>query len=848
MAFSTLGGEMMSRQGKRTTGNLRLAVPAMVMAVAATGAAAQIEEVIVTAQKREERLQEVPIAVTAFDASALGDRSMVTVGDVARFTPGLVQTSGSTGGNDGFYFIRGVGQADFTAVQDPGVATYIDGVYLGRTSGANFDMLDVERIEVLRGPQGTLFGRNAVGGAINVISADPSGEFGGKLLLRGGSRERLDAAATVDVPLIRNVIDAKLSALTRNQEGWGDRVIDGGTMGDIETVAGRLKLVWHAGDRLDMLFSLDYTDANDTNDPMGLVEAQEGRNGFCVAPIPPFCVPDGTSPTGFRTLFWHTPLGAPLPNEAVMGLIGAAPASGINSERFTDLDRTFVSVHSVYDLEVWGISGTIDVELGPVRVRSITSYRDMDQHTSGDFDAARFVAYDQNQFTVQDQISQELQVSGLAFDGRLDWIGGLYLFKEESDQVNAITLGGAPLRGAFGSSTVNNQNILVDVTTYAVFGQGTFDLTPEWSFTGGIRYSYEEKETTYDFLIDNRSGNAVFIQGGFFPPGVSIPWPSFGGDIIPGAVPNPTAFPLFGACPAPFLDPDGPGPAPPIVFACAAPGFVRTLPVTTLRDDWESFIGRAALEWQPHDGLLAYASWSRGFKSGGFNSRPIVAADITSFDPEILDTFELGIKADWWNRRLRTNVTGYYSDYRDKQLLVASLQPGQFFIIENAGDVDLWGIELEAVAVPAEPLRLELSVSWNDNEYSRLSPEALASGITKDMEQPNLPEWMLALGAQYTWPVADLGEFTLRGDWYYQSDAFFGSVNTARSRQDSYDVLNLRGTFRTADGRWSLSVFGLNALDEQYRVAAQDTFTSFGTAFFWPSRPAEWGIEASFEF
>ena len=182
-------------------------------------------EIVVTAQRREENIQEIPVAVSAFSAETLQSISAANVGDVSTKTPGLVSVGGATGGNDGYYFIRGVGQGDFTAVQDPGVATYIDGVYLGRTSGANFELADISRIEVLRGPQGTLFGRNAVGGAINVVTRDPSGVRSMRGLIRAGSRKRLDGQVSLDLPIVGEQLGLLASFASFHQDGYATRVI-----------------------------------------------------------------------------------------------------------------------------------------------------------------------------------------------------------------------------------------------------------------------------------------------------------------------------------------------------------------------------------------------------------------------------------------------------------------------------------------------------------------------------------------------------------------------------------------------------------------------------------------------
>ncbi|MGZ8310480.1 MAG: TonB-dependent receptor [Allosphingosinicella sp.] len=771
-------------------------------------------EIFVTAQRRAENLQEIPVAVTAFDGELLEATSATNVGDIAAQTPGLISVGGATGGNDGYYFIRGVGQGDFTAVQDPGVATYIDGVYLGRTSGANFELADIERIEVLRGPQGTLFGRNAVGGAINVITADPSGEFHVRGFVRAGSRSRLDVQATVDFPIIDDQLAGLVSVGAFTQDGYAERVIDGRTEGDIGTLAGRAKLRWTPSSTISVVLSGDYTRNDGTSDPWQLVEARETPNS------PP-------SP------FFHSPLGVALPNQTLFN-ITRIPGPGLNADRTDDFRTSFQSVLPVYDLTAWGVSGTVTVDFTPdIQLKSITAYRDLDQVSSADFDGTQFVFYDQVQSTVQDQFSQEVQLLGQSFDNRLDWVIGGYYYTEDVLQNNGITLGGRPFRGDYAGAVINNQLIEVEVDTYAFFGQATFAITDQLALTGGIRYSNEEKSVTYDFLIDNRSGTAVFVTGGFLPPGVIIPFNSILGQ--PALPPGLTIQNIFGP-----------------TARILPPGFVRTLPVTSLSDEWDAWTGRAAIEYEPNDDMLFYGSWSRGFKSGGFNSRPVVPADIVAFDPEYVETWEIGAKTDWWSNRFRFNIAGYFSQYTDRQLLITPLpvagQPQQFFVIDNAGDVDIWGIEVESLFRPTSRLLFNATAAWSDNEYTRLTQPAVNSGLTTQSRLPQLPEWTFSLGAQWRAPLASFGDLVLRGDLSWQDDVFFGSNNSPRTLQEDYAILNLRMTLEPAGRPWRVALFGRNVTDTAYINRAQDVFDGFGVAIIGPARPSEFGIELRVDY
>jgi iron complex outermembrane receptor protein len=802
-------------------------VVALATSITSFAVSAQIEEVIVTAQKIEELAQEVPVSVTAFSAEELSRRSVFDVADLEQFTPGLYSTGGGTGGSgqQGNYFIRGVGQGEFTAAQDPGVATYVDGVYIGRTGGANFRLLDIERVEVLRGPQGTLFGRNAVGGAISVITADPTGEVGGKALVRGGSRDRIDGELLLDFPLVENVLNGKLSVLWHNQDGYTKSVIDNRTFGDVDMKAARLKLHWLLSDTFDAMFNFDVSDSSGTTNGAFLFNANE-KNGRYFGGL----------------------LNIAFPNEFAMARIGAPPGTGISSEISADPRLSYQSIDPIDDVEIWGASATLTWDFDAYQIKSITAYRELDQSVANDYDASRFTYYDQLLSTIQDQFSQELQISGLAHDSRLQWLGGLFYYTETADQNNAITQGAPPVRFSPGG-VVSNQAFTSGTDSYAAFAQLTFDLTQQWAVTGGVRYSHEEKDFVYHAVRDNTAGTSVFVTGGVLPPGVAAPAASLFGDVLPVTA-GAGGFPFApgSSCSTALISlipnlPFGP-------FRCVAPGLVM-IPIPDVSDSWNAWTGRAAIEYKSSDEVLLYASWSRGFKSGGSNPRPLTAADAVPFDPETVDQFEIGIKSDWFDNRLRANFAGYYSDYQDLQALVVPIvppgAPPRFFVTTNVGDADLYGIEAELLAAPTDALLLNLAVTWAETEISSLTPEAQSgTALQVGNELAGRPDLLISAGAQYTWPVGGQGDFTLRADYYYHGKSYFNAENTVT--EDAYELVNLRATFRTADGRWAFSGYGRNIFDELYLTGRQDVVNQLGTDFGWYGEPEEWGIEASYFF
>lgn len=207
------------------------------------------------------------------------------------------------------------------------------------------------------------------------------------------------------------------------------------------------------------------------------------------------------------------------------------------------------------------------------------------------------------------------------------------------------------------------------------------------------------------------------------------------------------------------------------------------------------------------------------------------------------------MKSDWADNRVRLNVAAYYSDYQDIQQLIAPPppppgQPQRFFIIENIGDVDMYGVEAELTAVPVEPLRLNLGVTWAETDVAEV--RAPTSGVVVGNELTGRPDWLIFAGAQYTFPLAAAGSLALRADWYSQGDSWDNAQNTDRS--EGYDLLNLRATFSAPEDRWSVSLFGRNVTDEEYSLGSQNVVSSFGTHFGWFGAPREWGLELNVNF
>lgn len=434
-----------------------------------------IEEIVVTARRREESLQDTPISITAVTADALVERDITSIQRIDNIAPNMDFSYGGTSSGSGsaaVVYIRGVGQNDFTPVTDPGVGIYVDGVYLGRTVGSVLDVLDLAQVEVLRGPQGTLFGRNTIGGAINLTTRDPGDELGGRVRLLGGDDARGEFYGTLDVP-VNETLGITVAALYKQQDGYVTRVLDGTELGDEDVLGARAKLVWEPSDRWRVEFVAD-----------GAREREESAPEVAIA-INPLLTPGVTSfadlhnlnPPGFNT--------------------GASPACAAGGGPLTDPTcandqwlagnfATFETGPSQNDVDQWGFSLTATWSAGGgVTLKSITAYRELNANFARSSDATPFDIFSTEDAYDQEQFSQEFQAFGTAVDDRLDWLAGVYYFQEEAFNVARVRALIPVFPFDVGGFTDN--------WNYAIFGEATFDVTDRFHITGGVRFTDEEK-------------------------------------------------------------------------------------------------------------------------------------------------------------------------------------------------------------------------------------------------------------------------------------------------------------------------------------------------------------------
>ena len=747
----------------------------------------ELDEIIVTATKRATGLQDTPIAITAVSAQKLERQNIDDISEIASFTPNLTfdTTAPVSGLSSGaIVFIRGVGQTDFQLTTDPGVGTYVDGVYASRSAGGVLDVLDLERVEVLRGPQGTLFGRNTIGGAINLISKRPGDVFGGNASITAGSRSRLDISANIDIPVSDN-LRTRLSFSSKNQDGYVKGLSDDRDLGDVNRDSIRAVAEWTPSDNFKATVAIDGGRVKEQNAASKLVGITVVAPGSDTATEFAF---DQDTNSVVNTTRPQTP-GAPTLTFLYNVIDATFPGGQPFGPNFItdDLDTTFATGPNGTDLQNVGGSLTLDWQTSFADIKTITAFRDSTGQFARDADGSPLAVTHTNNFDYDhEQFSQELQLTGDAIDGALKWVAGAYYFNETGNDNLAVTL-------PQGFGTVLNF-ASVDNESIAAYVQGTYAITDALSATGGIRYTEDDKSYTVP-----EGGGAIVngFAGVFGPLGTSTPF----------------------------------------------------FPAGENNEKFDDVSYKLGLDYNFGGGTLVYGSFSTGFKSGGFNTRYLVPVpSVVSFDPETLETFELGVKWQGLDNRVRANLAAFVSDYEDIQLVVYDSGAP---LTRNAGTADIKGVEAEITAIVTEGLELSIGTGFTDAEYSEvlpLSPTLPAfQQVQLDTALPNTPKFTLSAAIDYEARITETGDVRFHADWAHKSSIENDAVNSPFLTSGKTDVFNASVGYVHNDGQWSLTGFVDNLSDERFITSGDSNFgIGFHEANF--NRPREYGLKLRTEF
>ncbi len=735
----------------------------------------QIEEIVVTAQKREENLQDTPIAITAFTEEALEARMISDISKLADFTPNVIfDTTAPISGlsNGAAVFIRGIGQLDFAMTTDPGVGTYIDGVYSSRAVGGVLDVVDIERIEILRGSQGTLFGRNTIGGAINITTKRPAETFGGMLEATFGEFERTDFKGSLDVP-VTDKFRTKFAFSSKNRNGFVDRIAVGDRLGDEDRQSVRASFLLQPADAIEMYATVDYTSIDEQSAGSVMVGITEFTGDPAQGLTP-------SSTWAYNQVF-------------VPANPGAAPYT-LNEFLPGAADQTLATGPTGTDLESFGATLTFTWSLPWFEFKSISSYRDTEGEFYRDPDNSSVeITETSNPNYNHEQFSQELQLTGAGFNERLQYVLGAYYFEEDgADDVFVPIYGALPTPvGLIALPLYINNYSTVDNDSKAVFGQGTFAVTEQIALTFGMRYTEDKKGFGY----------RQYISPDPFP-----------GNIAVVAILGP-----------PFAVP---GPADALVMW------------DKVSEKFNELNFRAGIDYQLNDDTLLYFTYADGYKSGGFNYRYVVPRlDPLPFDPETLESYEVGVKWQGLDDRLRINAAGFVSEYSDVQIQLFETGGGP--LTQNAGVADIIGVEVELTAALHERLLLNAGFGYIDAEYDELNLPTtnVAQAVNLDTKLPNTPETTVNVSAQYSHPLP-WGSLIVRGDYRYTDDLYNDAQNSPFLYQDGYHTVNASLTFSA--GNWEFSVFGVNLTDKRFITSGDSNFgLGFHEANY--NRPREFG-------
>ncbi|MET0292084.1 MAG: TonB-dependent receptor [Steroidobacteraceae bacterium] len=781
-----------------------------------------LEEVVVTAQFREQNVQDTPLAITAISAGMLESRSQNNISEMTSQAPNVtLKQSSAMYGPAITASIRGVGQGDFNPAVEPGVGIYVDDVYFATMTGSMLDLLDLERVEVLRGPQGTLAGRNSIGGAIKLYSKVPQGDDTGTILATYGSRNRVDLRASGDFA-ITDTLFARVAGVSKKQDGYVDRidygcanpgnpygivslrattagcVIDRDSNVNFSAIRGALR--WLASDDLEFNLAADYT--SDQRNPTGVVlldyrtagiQPQQWANlqppkpagTWQTATGAAFVVPKGSY---YNYAGFYNSAGTFSGFPTAQGIISGAYNPAFNGTRLANYPLVESRTKPGQWFDGWGTSLTGDWKISDsLTLKSISAYREYDSGFVNDNDLSPLQSSIGDGSLPFHSFSQELRLNG-AFGANAAWeytLGGFYMDQRSTYKSwqDLRYTGNYPLQF--------QQNDVVNADTKAVFGHLGWHATDKLTLTAGVRYTEEHKD--YTFVRLTRDGQVHPFLG-----------------VLNGLVSN---------------------------------------------YDGDNVDYRGAVQYSWTDDIMTYLQYSTGFKGGGISPRPFVPTQAQPFDPEELKSWEIGSKFDFFDRTLRVNAAVFHSKYSDIQFGLQQCPPpgpaapcGQ---VANAGDATVQGLELEAVWRPFAGFQADASYSYIDFEYDSISPRV--TSISLAMTAPFMPENKWSAGAQYEFSLGDWGTLTPRVDVSYQGKMYANAANTnafslTSNLIESYTLANARVTWKDGDNKWESSLELTNLTDEWYLMSRADQYTGAGHTDGAPGRPREWALTVKRKF
>jgi len=729
-----------------------------------------IEEIVVTARYRQESAQDSPTSVTAFNQVLLDKIKAQDLRDVGPASPNVHIQPVVTFPNSAAIHMRGMGQQNIESTNEMRTGVSINGVFISRPIATLMDFFDVETVQVLRGPQGTTFGKNSLAGGIALTTIRPDGEFDYKAEVDAGNHGRLDVRGAIQFPVIEDKLSMRVSAMAQNYDGHFTNRVTGGDLNgeDVDTV--RATLVWTPTNTIEATLigswleeRSDAPGGDERSDPDQLLPAIFG-----------FTEPDdGAFTVGRDALEFHN----------------------------TDQNS---------------LTGIVDWQLGEFTLTSVTGWIETDGFTANDFDQTEIPFFPTFRDQVHDQFSQELRLqSDFAgrggFLGNLDLVLGLFYFEQEHELVQSF-----PALGNPSSADYAHQ----DGDSRAAFGQAIYALTPDLNVTLGLRFTDERK--TFERNPGVLFGTQIDGQDASSTPSISE---------------------------------------------------MSNVPMTVNGDlDSDNTSIRFGLDYHVNDQIMVFANYAEGFKAGEFGARAASDFTVGPTEDEESESYEIGIKSDWFNQRLRVNATAFYTNFENLQFGVFIPNPnnptGQETANQNIGEATNKGLELELTALPIENLTLQANIGLLDAEYDDFCADLNGPGpqmasdcggrvvdlgdgtflVDRDQtfrELSRAPEENYYLSAEYEWPTP-LGNFFLRGSGSYESEYFSDSVlNHPEAETGDFWLWDASGGWRSQDQRWRIQAWCKNCSDKTYTSGLTPTAQFFNQHFY--GLPRTYGLTLAFQ-
>lgn len=706
------------------------------------------DEVIVTAQRRAETISDVPAAISAFDAGAIEKVGLDGLDTISAQIPSFY--FGSFGPTRPQLYIRGIGTRQFDPGSESSVGVFVDDTYLGRSSGSFGSLKDIERIEVLRGPQGTLYGRNTIGGAINVISKAPTDELNGKIDVGVTNDNGFNVMGAVGGPLNQDgTLQARIAGWSSQRDGYMVNTSTGNTFQGVDNTGGRLRLRYIPSDTLKVDLTAEYIE--DGN--------EAAFAGF-----------NRGSASNPDTVFFSR-------------------STGI---RYTGGNEGALSSDPTLNRNALNLIGRIEYDLDGFSLTSITGFRSLESSESRDLEGSSLAVIEQVSAEDSDQFTQEFRLSSidggyLTMDGKFDWIIGAFHYSDQSERSDAFTIGTDAVINGGVRTAVDVAAAEYDTKSYAVFADATYHISDALALTGGLRWTRDEKEVVH-------TGTTT--------------------DALP---------------------------------------IIRTDFTQANDESYESVDFKIVGEYEVSDNVNAYASFSTGFKGGGFQYIPFSqSAASATFEPEEIEAYELGLKTNWFNRRLGLNVSAYHYDYDNLQVSSITLSPldnAPITAINNAATSKIDGIDFEGYLQITDSFRINGSLGLLDAKYTSYQD---GSKNFDDTRLVRAPEYSFSLGGEWGFVLSQDINMTIRMDYSYLDDFFHepgagdpSLVGTgALSIEQGYGLMNIKAIFDIQD-QYRITAFMNNAGDTQYRRTIN---ALANTAADFPGTPRIYGVKASYTF